>query len=1236
MRGDVVNIPFYGIDRQPIDRQRVPGACEVLRNLRPNGRTDDPRWIAAGKPKHLASDNTPDPGIAEGLIAAIQPAEGDPGQPASSSITINSAVSSKDAEAYLYLTTDAATNGQLDITFSNTASSDRTVTVSFTEGETAQVIANRIAASTADSHIAATSGEYAYDGLTFYGVKWTAVGEAGGGNSYNVSVTNTSSLVGIGLEQEDFSGGKASGQTIAVQIGDDQTNDISISDVKSNNSVSGITGAIKTAINNSIPNWNAVELSPGILSLLSQINHGSENNKQVRIIAAGGDAGAELRFDFSTGGVTDNGINNRSDWGTINISIPDCPTPVNVDTAIINLNEDNSSIIAKIRNALEADPDFTSQYEYDIQPYPVAVRYKAKQTGPEYNSRIVLSGASKGFLYAVQKFTGGQDVIDGTQAQAAAWQNRSRYGEKTIDESGSLERIVALVDNKILIVDPEKDYYATISKQLTPPKNGYVRDATFSQVGETILICLSLQETASSVKIPEETMLLIDDVFVPLKLPPLPEYKVGRRYRWFAVPTDDEFGFSEGYYAVRIAWRFKDGTHSALSAPIRTPFMGFSIRDDIDDNTDTNIIQFPVQSDKPETTEELDWRWGFVMHIGITESMDSILSGEFEDLRDYINGIAVFVSNPDYNNTSTDLSNDTRSNDPIIRFTGPYPGAYDPESATYRERRIEETQLYDNLFYDVGTIEREKANTNTNNLRGVSRPPEDIASMPHRLLVEDSNTRLVTRANADESVIVGIHDIKAAAAYSYNKRYLLGNTSTVYADPSEVMNWRTEGDSIPAKTLKIVVGIDVNGVIYHAISKPIVAEKERFVIEPFYPYKYASFIEVWAEYGSDMNRLLVKKVESERQRTEEGEGEVIKPRIELISSLRNNFAYYNSLLTFDIPDDPPALPDGSEPIPFYDNDTSYEHEAGRFYASEPLNPFKIEAARTYYTENNEAITAFGVNAMPISSGQFGQYPLYVFTRNSISAMEQVSNASIAFGRISPVSTSIGCNSQKAVVNIGRSLMFMSKYGIYTLPGDLERPISDPINDVITENVEGASLGYYQEGDIQELWVSAPQATAETFCYSLKHKRWFSVYGSRHQYFPDAKGRLYSIAISHPTETIGLWREEDKIAEQTFFDIRTGAINFGLPDVFKRIWNLIVRWKMGSQKPSIQIIWYSEAPDGSEIQKAMLPANFPGPQVRPRSGSAIRFNIIISGQLRPQDWIESFDTRLEARYQHRKI
>lgn len=1236
MSGEALNIPFFGLDRQPLDRQRTPGVCEVLRNLRPQGQENAPRWAPTGKPEVLEPDTGATPGRAEGRIACITSAGGDPVTQATGALYITSAIVGGQAFARLFITGPPSGDGSLEIAFTNAGAGNATTTVSYTAADTAATLAGRIASLTGNAEIQASVGQYLLYGLSYYAVEWVAVTPGTGGNAYNVGVSIVGSTVNIPFEVQDFSGGTDPSQFIAIQIGDQVSSPIEISAAQSNNTASGIATALKAAIDSDITGWASTTGTSGAVGFVSEAtsNQSDDNGKQVRIIAAGSDEGQALRLNYTSSGLTSGGIDSRDDWGTLVILIPGSEQFVSVETAVIALNETNPSIATKIRTALEADATFNAQYEYDSSPVPGIITYIAKNPGPEYNSPIILMGsAATGFSHQTQAFVGGQNVAAGQDIKAATWQQRIAYGEKTIDSNAGLHRIVALVENKLLIVDPTQNYFATIAHSLPPEPAGHTREATFAQVSETTLICLSLRADGSDTAVPEQTLLLIDDVFIPLQLPPLPQFQVVRKYRWFAIPIDDSHGFDEGFYAVRIAWRFKDGSHSSLSAPIRSPFVGYNSRED-------ETIVAPDLSIKPGGSETLSWRWAFVLHVGIEQAMDDLLSGDYEEIKDYIDGIAVFVSAPKYSKDEEIRREDAIANyingelQEILNAVGVGDLNY---TIPYSLTAPDEQQLYDQLFYDVGTIPREPNKIQRQDLRGVALPPSEIAALPHAMLVDESSTNLLTREVADESVLIGVHHVRAAVAYSYNKRYIMGNTSVVYADPADVIPWRSEGDSRASITIKIVVAIDISGTLYRAVSRPLTITKEQFVLEPVYPSRNASYIEVWADYSGTYKRLPSTRsgstgrtrADDEPQDQEEA---VPQARIKLVASLRNNFAYDPYLLRFDIPATPPEYPDGSDDLLFYSEQNGAEHQPGRTYASDPLNPFKLTAARTYYTETREAVTAFGVNAMPISSGQFGEYPLYIFTQNSISTLEQVNDPAIAFGRISPVSMSIGCAGPQAIANTGRALLFASKYGVYALPSDLTAPISRPINPLITENMEGVSLGYYQQGDTQELWICAPEASNETYCYSLKHQRWFSISGRRRHFIADATGRLYSIGEDYPGVTDGLWQEEASVAAQTPIEIRTGELPFGMPDTPKRIWNIMVRWNADPEQTILNL----NRVDTNGTIIPLIPSDTKGPQARPRAGSGLIYTLRIAGTLAPDHWIESFDVRMEARYPHKRV
>lgn len=106
------------------------------------------------------------------------------------------------------------------------------------------------------------------------------------------------------------------------------------------------------------------------------------------------------------------------------------------------------------------------------------------------------------------------------------------------------------------------------------------------------------------------------------------------------------------------------------------------------------------------------------------------------------------------------------------------------------------------------------------------------------------------------------------------------------------------------------------------------------------------------------------------------------------------------------------------------------NEPDKIYTSEVGNPFvfPLEGINTVGTGN---IIGVSTATKALSQGQFGQFPLYVFTSDGIWAME-VSQEGI-YSSIHPVSRDV-CNNHKGIVQTDNSVVFTTDRGLKVLYG----------------------------------------------------------------------------------------------------------------------------------------------------------------------------------------------------------
>lgn len=124
--------------------------------------------------------------------------------------------------------------------------------------------------------------------------------------------------------------------------------------------------------------------------------------------------------------------------------------------------------------------------------------------------------------------------------------------------------------------------------------------------------------------------------------------------------------------------------------------------------------------------------------------------------------------------------------------------------------------------------------------------------------------------------------------------------------------------------------------------------------------------------------------------------------------------------------------------PYAKNTT--EHIPNKMYVSELNNPFSFPL-NTIYTISNDKIIGMASTTQALSQGQFGEFPLYVFTNEGIWVMQQGASA---YASQHPVTRDV-CNNTQSITPIDNAIVFSSDKGILILSGSSVRSISENLN-----------------------------------------------------------------------------------------------------------------------------------------------------------------------------------------------
>jgi len=146
----------------------------------------------------------------------------------------------------------------------------------------------------------------------------------------------------------------------------------------------------------------------------------------------------------------------------------------------------------------------------------------------------------------------------------------------------------------------------------------------------------------------------------------------------------------------------------------------------------------------------------------------------------------------------------------------------------------------------------------------------------------------------------------------------------------------------------------------------------------------------------------------------------------------------------------------------YTNSPSISDQ-NRVQVSELRNPFVFPAKNSYQVGTG-TIMGFGTNTEAISQGQFGQYPLIVFTSKGVWAMEQ-GQGDVLFAAISPVNGDVVTDGSE-IINAGTGVMYMTDRGAYIIYGKEVHEITQPVEgEINTDFLQNDHLGYFLQSAI---------------------------------------------------------------------------------------------------------------------------------------------------------------------------
>lgn len=227
--------------------------------------------------------------------------------------------------------------------------------------------------------------------------------------------------------------------------------------------------------------------------------------------------------------------------------------------------------------------------------------------------------------------------------------------------------------------------------------------------------------------------------------------------------------------------------------------------------------------------------------------------------------------------------------------------------------------------------------------------------------------------------------------------------------------------------------------------------------------------------------------------------------------------------------------------------------------SESSNPFifPVDGRKSF----NSNILAIATTTKALSTGQFGQFPLYVFTEDGIHSIAIANDGT--FGNTTPLSRDVAIKG--TVTPIEQAIVFTTKQGVMLLAGSDIRNISPNMNGkhYVMETDAAAMLA-------DTAWADYVQSANEPFMEFMgAAKSVFDYVGHRLIFFNFSKSYGYVYALDSDT-----WHKF------YFTDMLPSALINSYPDAF-------VTFQTGGQGAS-RIFNLSTFLDGSNSSQSVLP------------------------------------------------
>lgn len=299
-------------------------------------------------------------------------------------------------------------------------------------------------------------------------------------------------------------------------------------------------------------------------------------------------------------------------------------------------------------------------------------------------------------------------------------------------------------------------------------------------------------------------------------------------------------------------------------------------------------------------------------------------------------------------------------------------------------------------------------------------------------------------------------------------------------------------------------------------------------------------------------------------------GKVYSCEFPLKPSSAQNVAYYvdealKPIAFTESEDDP----DNPFVIPQYD--PVIEYSENKLRVSAVNNPFLFPLEQTY-TLSSGRILGMGAAVAALSQGQYGEFPLYVFTTEGIWAM-QVGTDNIVYKSQHPVNREV-CNNPASITPVDHALVFTTNRGVMMLdgsqsimlsqsmtgkpdvfPGALPENADEEIRSVLSDDTSfvaylaGAQIGYNYA--YNELIILNPDFSYY-YVFGMDAGMWYRCTGAFAGLCHDYP-YVFAVDVSGTLLHLG----KERFDEKRPVALVSRALKF-IPNIYKRVRRLFVR------------------------------------------------------------------------------